>query len=43
MGRDLGMPRVPSGTVLQLLRLEVVKLDVGTTLLLLRVEATRLK
>ena len=41
-GQDHGVPRVPSGTVLQLLRLEVVKLDVSTTLLLLRVEATRL-
>jgi len=42
-GHDHGVPRVPSGTVLQLLRLEVVKLDVATTLVLLRVEATRLK
>jgi len=43
LGRDHGVPRVPSGTVLQLLRLAVVKLDVATTLVLLRVEATRLK
>ena len=42
-GRDHGVPRVPSGTVLQLLRVAVVKLDVATTLVLLRVEATRLK
>ena len=41
-GRDHGVPRVPSGTVLQLLRLAVVELDVAT-LVLLRVEATRLK
>jgi len=42
-GQDHGVPRVPSGTVLQLLRLAIVKLDVATTLVLLRVEATRLK
>ena len=42
-GQDHGVPWVPSGTVLQLLRLAVVKLDVATTLVLLRVEATWLK
>jgi hypothetical protein len=33
LGRDLGMPRVPSGTVLQLLRLAMVKSQAATILL----------